>query len=181
MKFTMQFATLLILTGCVVVLSQDSAAPVGPDPHELPVPRIQTAMGRLPGVAALPDRPEMPDVMIMNDGTRVTTRRQWEKRRQEMTRILQYYAVGQMPPPPGNVKGQEVKSETVLGGEVKYRLVHLTFGPAEKLELNIGIFTPMRGGPFPAIILQSATPPGAPVLPRLPQGPNQGRGEDVCF
>src|ERR1043165_8929370 len=86
-----------------------------------------------------------------------------------------------MPPAPGNVKGREVKSETVLDGKVKYRLVHLTFGPDEKLSLDIGVFTPATGGPFPAIISQSGTPPGATALPRLPQGPNQGRGEDVLL
>jgi len=143
--------------------------------------RIKAPMGTLPGVDQLPVRPEMPDVMIMNDGTKVATRRQWEERRGEMKRILAYYAVGQMPPPPGNVKGKEVYSERVLDGAVKYRLVHLTFGPAEKLSLDIGIFAPASGGPFPAIILQSGTPPGGTVLPRLPQGPNQGRGEDVLL
>jgi hypothetical protein len=59
--------------------------------------------------------------------------------------------------------------------------VHLTFGPDRKLFLNIGIFTPVAGGPFPAIISQAGTPPGSPSLPRLPQGPNQGRGEDVLM
>ncbi len=138
-------------------------------------------MGTLPGVTKLPVRNAMPEVMVMNDGTRVTTPRQWEKRREEMKRILAYYAVGQMPPPPGNVKGKEVKAETVLDRTVKYRLVHLTFGPADRLGLDIGVFTPAHGGPFPAIILQSGTPPGGTVLPRLPQGPNQGRGEDVLL
>ena len=158
-----------------------AGAQEGPDPREIPVPRIKTPMGALPGVAELPVRKEMPDVMVMKDGTRVTTRAQWAKRREEMKRILEYYAVGQMPPAPGNVKGQELQSETVLDGTVKYRLVHLTFGPEEKLFLNVGIFTPAKGGPFPAIILQGGTPPGAPALPRLPQGPNQGRGQDVLM
>jgi hypothetical protein len=179
---------LLTVAGCLALLTwresaraQEAAPASGPDPREIPLPRIATPMGSLPGVDALPVRQEMPDVMVMNDGTRVTTRRQWERRRAEMRRILEYYAVGQMPPAPGNVKGQEIKSETVLDGRVKYRLVHLTFGPAEKLGLDIGIFSPANGGPFPAIILQSATPPGATALPRQPQGPNQGRGEDVLL
>jgi hypothetical protein len=86
-----------------------------------------------------------------------------------------------MPPPPGNVKGRELKSEMVLDGTVRYRLVHLTFGPSEKLALDIGVFTPAQGGPFPAIILQGGPSPGAAVLPRLPQGPNQGRGQDVLL
>jgi hypothetical protein len=136
----------------------------------------------MPGVDKLPNHPDMPDVLTMNSGQKVTTAAQWKRRREEMKRILEYYAVGQAPPPPRNVKGKEIKSETVTDGTVKYRLVHLTFGPAEKLGLDIGIFTPITGGPFPAIILQSyATTPGGVVLPRLPPGPNQGRGQDVLL
>ncbi len=162
--------------------AQLSNTVAGPDPKEIPIPPIRTAMKPLPGVNELPVRAEMPDVLTMNDGTKVTTVKQWEKRREEMKRILEYYAVGQMPPPPGNVRGQEIKSEMVLDGKVKYRLVRLTFGPQRKLELNIGIFTPTNGpGPFPAISSQGGTPPGAPLLPRLPQGPNQGRGQDVLL
>ncbi len=127
----------------------------------------------------------MPDVLVMEDGTRVTTKQQWTKRRAEMRRILSYYAVGQMPPPPGNVKGREVSSEMVpIGenaGQVRYRQVRLTFGPNSALGLDIGIFTPLSGGPFPTIILQTGSVPGAPVLPRLPQGANQGRGQDVLL
>jgi hypothetical protein len=173
------------LSACLLLLvaarAQDGAAPSGPDPREIPIPRIDTKLGKLPGVEALPVRKDLPDVMILNNGTKVTSQAQWQKRREEMKRTLAYYAVGQMPPAPGNVKGRETKSETVLDGRVKYRLVHLTFGPAEKLGLDIGIFTPVSGGPFPAIILQSGAVPGATPLPRLPPGPNQGRGEDVLL
>jgi hypothetical protein len=161
--------------------AQETGPAIGPDPREIPLPRIKTSLGILPGVRELPIRKEMPDVMVMNNSQKVASQRQWQKRREEMKRILEYYAVGQMPPPPGNVKGKEIQSETVLDGKVKYRLVHLTFGPAKKLGLDIGVFTPVEGGPFPTIILQSGTPPGAIALPRLPQGPNQGRGEDVLL
>jgi hypothetical protein len=180
-RYAMKLSCVLFALAGSAVLAQDAAAPAGPDPREIPLPRIETPIGVLPGVKDLPVRKELPDVMVMNDGKKVTTRAQWEKRRQEIKKILAYYAVGQAPPAPGNVKGREVQSETVLEGTVNYRLVHLTFGPQEKLSLNIGIFTPASGGPFPAIILQGGTPPGAPALPRLPQGPNQGRGEDVLM
>jgi hypothetical protein len=135
----------------------------------------------MPGVDALPVRQDLPDVMLVNDGTRVTTRQQWAKRRVEMRRTLAYYAVGQAPPPPGNVRAEVVKTESVLDGSVQYRLLHLTFGPDHKLSLNVGLFTAIKGGRFPAIILQSVTPPDATPLPRQPQGPNQGRGEDVML
>jgi hypothetical protein len=173
-----QLAVLLLLGGAA--LAQTSAT-TGPDPAEIPVPAIRTNAGGMPGVEALPVRNAMPDVLVMNDGTAVTTPKQWQKRRQEMRQILRYYAVGQMPPAPGNVKGMQAGSELVLDGTVKYRRVHLTFGPGRKLALDIGIFTPVAGSRFPAIILQSGSVPGAPVLARLPQGANQGRGQDVLL
>ena len=174
----MRFPIACALLSCLVASAQVADAP---DPREIPVPRIKTPLGTLPGVSELPVRKELPDVLTMNDGTKITNRRQWEKRREEMKRILSYYAIGQMPPAPGNVKGREVKSENVLDGTVRYRLVHLTFGPQEQLGLDIGVFTPLKGGPFPTIILQGGTPPGGTVLPHLPQGPNQGKGQDVLM
>ncbi len=161
--------------------AQTNAPASGPGPGEIPLPSINIPMGTLPGVNDLPVRAELPDPLVMNDGTKVTTPEQWKKRREEIKRTLEYYAIGQMPPPPGNVKGVEVTNETVLDARVQYRLVHLTFGPGEKLSLDIGIFTPAEGGPFPAIILQSGSPPHARVLPRLPQGPTQGKGQDVLL
>ena len=188
MRWRMGFCILLVLAGGMglrelagVMHAQQAGPMAGPDPREIPVPRIITPMGTLPGVRELPLRKDLPDVMVKDDGTRVTRREQWRTRREEMKRILEYYAVGQMPPPPGNVTGKEVRSESVLDGRVRYRLVHLTFGPEAKLDLNIGVFVPLEGGPFPAIILHGGTPPGAPELPRLPMGPNQGRGEDVLL
>jgi len=146
---------------------------------EIPVPPSATRLGTLPGVDALPARPALPDVLVMNDGRPVTSAKQWPARRQEMRRILSYYAVGLAPPAPGNVKGRQIQSERVLDGTVSYRLVRLEFGPKSGLGLDIGVFTPVTGGPFPAVILQGGTPPGGTALPRLPQGPNQGRGENV--
>jgi hypothetical protein len=184
----------LAFAGAVIALSGDAADPPaspratpapssndGPDPREIPVPPIKTRIGNLPGVKELPTQIELPDVMRMNNGQRVTTTNQWKKRREELKNVLEYYAVGQMPPKPGNVKGRELESRWVLDGKVKYRLVQLTFGPKRKLELNIGIFTPAEGGPFPTVISLGGTPPGAPSLPRLPNGPNQGRGQDVLL
>jgi hypothetical protein len=147
------------------------------------VPPIKTGRGQFPGVNELPVHAELPDPLVMNDGVKVTTTEQWKKRREEIKHTLEYYAIGKMPPPPGNVKGFEVTNEIVLDGTVKYRLVHLTFGPQDALALDIGIFTPITGGLFPAIISQLvfSSPPGAVPLPRLPPGPTQGKGQDVLL
>ena len=124
----------------------------------------------LPDVKDLPDHPEMPDAMVMYDGTRVTTPAQWQQRREEMKQILEYYELGHSPPPPGNVTGHDIKSATVLDGAAKYRLVHLSFGPDEKLGYDIAIFTPTSSdGPFPTIINPSFFgTPGAPAAASVP-------------
>jgi hypothetical protein len=152
-----------------------------PDPNETTLPVIKTDMKPLPGVDQLPTRAEMPDVMTLNNGQKVKTAKQWEQRKAEMVKTLDWYAVGEAPPPPGNVKGTEVHSELVLDGKYKYRLVHLTFGPESKLSLDIGIWAPVDNNHVPTLISPSGTPPGATALPRLAQGANQGRNEDVLL
>jgi hypothetical protein len=108
--------------------------------------------GSFPEPQNLPVQKGLPDVFTMNDGTRVTTPAQWSKRREEMKAILEHYELGHAPPPPGNVSGQDIKSYAVLAGAANYRLVHLKFGPGEKLGFDIAIFTPTNAGPFPTII-----------------------------
>jgi hypothetical protein len=146
---------------------------------EIPVPPIVAPAQGLPGPDQLPIRTELPPVLVTNDGHLIANAAAWRERRTEIRRTLEYYATGQMPPAPGNVTGRAVTTEVVADGRVTYRLVHLTFGPEASLGLDIGVFTPSEGGPFPAIILQSGPPPGATLLPRLPPGPNQGKGVNV--
>jgi hypothetical protein len=129
---TSVFALVLLVSLVLAVQftdAQDTRVAVGPDPREIPVPPIKTAMKPLPGVDTLPAIKGTPDVLLMNNGTKVTSRAQWRKRHEEMKRILEYYFVGLAPPLPGNVVGREINSQLLLGGKVKYRLVHLTFGP----------------------------------------------------
>ena len=105
-----------------------------------------------PEVKDLPVRKEMPDPLTMRDGTKVTTAAHWSQRRDEMKAILEHYELGHAPPPPGNVSGADIQSRFVLDGAAKFRLVHLKFGPGEKLGFDIAIFTPPNGGPFPTVI-----------------------------
>jgi hypothetical protein len=152
-----------------------------PDPREIPLPVIKTNLPSLPGVDQLPVRKEMPDPLVMNDGTKVTTPEQMKARQKEIREVLEYYHVGRMPPPPGNVKGTEVKSEIVMDGKVKYRLIHLTFGPEGKLSLDVGIFTPVSDKPVPAVLSFGGRAPGAAELPSVGQGATAGGGIDILL
>ncbi len=181
----------LVFAGAVIspLGAQDESEPAParrlpdrPDPREIPLPRIVTAFPSMPGVDQLPVRKEMPDALTMNDGTQVTTVAQFKQRQEEIRQTLEYYYVGHMPPPPGNVKGVETRSELVMGGKVRYRLVHLTFGPGEKLSLDVGILTPVGIAPMPVVIRPDAPePPGGPRLPRLARGPTANTGTDILL
>jgi hypothetical protein len=173
--------TFTCFTGVILAQAPPSTLLSRPDPNEIPLPIIKTSMPDMPGVEQLPNRPGMPDIMTMSNGQKVKTVRQWNERREEMKHILDYYAVGQAPPPPGNTKGKEISSQILANGKIKYRLVHLTFGPNESLSLDVGIFTPTEGGPFPTVISPSGSPPGATPLPLQPQGVNQGTGGDALL
>jgi hypothetical protein len=116
------------------------------------VPAINAAPDTFPDVKDLPVQTNLPDVMTMLDGSKVTTSVQWRARREEMKAILEHYELGHAPPPPGNISGQEIQSRTVLDGAANFRLVHLKFGPNAKLGFDIAIFMPAKDGPFPTII-----------------------------
>ncbi len=98
----------------------------------------------------------MPDPLLTEDGHKVTTPAQWPRRREEMKRLMEEYVYGHMPPPPGNVTGREVRTNSLADGTVSYRLVHLTFGAGDKLGFDIGIFAPQPTNnlkpPYPAIL-----------------------------
>lgn len=112
-------------------------------------------------VKDLPIIKEMPDPLTMKDGTKVTTPEQWKARRKEMIEILEDYEYGHMPPAPGNVKASTVtasKRVSVSSGlEADYRMLHLTFGPGDKLGFDLGVFTPVKGAQAPFPILVSLT------------------------
>jgi hypothetical protein len=135
----------------------------------------------LPNVGSLPTRKEMPDPMVLSDGTKVTTPVQWAARRTEIKRILEYYSIGTMPPPPGNVKGRDLKIQIAADGKAKFRLVHLSFGPDERLGFNIAILTPLEATePFPTFVNLSFDPtPGMPYAPTHSNPMRPARSLDV--
>ncbi len=80
--------------------------------------------------------------MTMADAApKVMTPEQWQsKRRDEMKEILEHYELGHAPPPPGNVRGEDLLSHAVLDGAANFRLAHLEFGPAAEAWVLISPF-----------------------------------------
>src|SRR4051812_31742183 len=82
-----------------------------------------------PPVDQLPARPELPDPLIMLDGTKVTTKEQWEtKRKPELKSLFQHYMYGRLPPTPTRQSYSELfRDEKALGGKATLSEVKITF------------------------------------------------------
>ena len=62
-----------------------------------------------PDPAALPSRPELPDPLVMLDGTRITTASDWNaKRKPELKALFQHYMYGYLPPKPAKWEVEKV-------------------------------------------------------------------------
>ncbi len=123
-------------------------------------PTAFPAPGDLPATAGLPD------LLRNDDGSPVITPAQWTARRERMKAVIEHYELGHAPPPPGNVRGEVVRQESVLAGKATYRLVNLTFGPGGSLRLQVALFLPGDGdGIYPTIVHPqfTRTPGGYPT------------------
>jgi hypothetical protein len=94
----------------------------------------------------------LPDPFLLNGGTRVATRADWMKRREEIKELLFQYQYGHMAPPPGNVKGSEISAQQVEGLGASERQILLSMGPAQKLTFRLILTVPSGDGPFPVIV-----------------------------
>ena len=95
----------------------------------------------------------LPNPLVMNDGTPVTTPERWQQRRAEIIDLLLTYEYGHMPPPPGTVpSGEETVEHIDDAGAELYRAT-LLLGPNHEVPLHIGMYIPTgRSGPFPVVL-----------------------------
>ncbi|MGN6553239.1 MAG: alpha/beta hydrolase family protein [Verrucomicrobiota bacterium] len=116
---------------------------------------------RFPTLNELPVRVAMPDPLVNDAGSKVETLEQWNRRREEMKRTFEYYAIGKIPPPPGNVRGRTVTSRKILNGHATCQWVRLTFGPNAKLELDLAVLIPAETeatqAQYPVVVQPSFT------------------------
>ncbi|HJZ53477.1 MAG TPA: acetylxylan esterase [Gemmataceae bacterium] len=92
----------------------------------------------------LPPRPGLPDPTVMLDGTKVTTREQWEaKCRPELKALFEHYMYGKYPARPEKVTAKVLfEDPKALGGKGTLREVELTFGPPEWPKIYLLVAVP---------------------------------------
>lgn len=99
--------------------------------------------GDFPPVDVLPAVQELPDPLVMFDGSRVTTARQWrEQRRPELIRLFQHYMYGTTPPAPDDVQAIETSTTTCLNGQATMRQITVTFGSQDVPKIHLLLITP---------------------------------------
>ena len=91
-----------------------------------------------PAPKDLPSRAELPDPLVMLDGTRVTTKEQWtEKRRPELKALFQHYMYGTIPPT-GAVRAKTLHEDTkAFGGKATLREVSLSALPGHDFRVLV--------------------------------------------
>lgn len=116
----------------------------------------------------LPPIRELPDLFTFNDGSKVSSKQDWPRRREELKNLVQTYEYGHLPPAaPVSVSEQPWKAagDDGLKGEAKRKtdavplpagatetqLVMKT-GPDGKLSIPFIVTRPAGKGPFPVII-----------------------------
>lgn len=105
-----------------------------------------------PAVENLPSIPTLPDVMVMNNGKRVTTEEEWALRRKEIKDLLLHYEYGHMPPAPKNLAAEELYSKTIYKGAATEKLIQLSMGTNHSLRIQLFLRIPKGKAPFPVIL-----------------------------
>ena len=110
------------------------------------------ARSAFPDVDQLPDRPGMPDPLVMLDGTPVKTADQWrEQRRPELIALFEWYMYGSSMPAP-EISVQVEKTTDVLDGKAKMKQVAIRFGPPGRQReggINLLVFAPTKRAAAP--------------------------------
>ncbi len=102
-----------------------------------------TIKAAFPEVAKLPARPELPDPLVLLDGSRVTTAEQWTKQRvPELKALFQHYMYGYFPRPAQISAKVERVDAKALGGKATLKEVTISFGPAGTPPIHLLLVVP---------------------------------------
>jgi len=97
-----------------------------------------------PKAAALPAQPQLPDPLMMLDGKRVASEKEWTNvRRPELQALFQHYMYGAIPPAPARVQVQVIgQYADFLGGKAKLKLLSLVTGPTNAPRIDLMLVVP---------------------------------------
>lgn len=105
-----------------------------------------------PDFDKLSARKEMPDPLVMLDGTKVTSKEQWMKeRRPELKKLFEHYMYGKFPAPVKVEAKVEHTDPKALGGKATLKDITLTLGGKHQVHLLL-VVPNERRGPAPVFV-----------------------------
>ena len=107
----------------------------------------------LPEPSELPSSKQLPDPLVCLDGTKVTSREQWEARRKpELKRLFQHYMYGYFPEPQKIAASVERERKDYFGGKATKKEVTIRFGPEGTPPISLLVVTPNNAKPAPVFV-----------------------------
>src|SRR5687767_12375090 len=109
---------------------------------------------KFPPVSQLPIQNDFPDALVMFDGSPVTTKKDWlKKRKPELKALFQHYEYGFFPPAEKIRTKVEYTNKNFLDGKATLRLVTISFGPEDAPDINLMVVLPnQRRKPTPVFL-----------------------------
>ncbi len=135
-----------VLLAALALASLLTACKEKRSPSSAPGPRPPAS----PAAVATKPPPSLPDPFLLNDGSRVSDRAGWVKRRGEIVALLLRDQYGQAPAAPASLPHKELSREDLFDGQAVRRRLRLDLGKGASMQL--GITAPAEGGPYPAIV-----------------------------
>ena len=106
--------------------------------------KIAIALGILATFTGVGMALDLPDPLVTQDGTRITTPKDWEqKRRPELKRLFQEQMYGQIPPKPKKIDFTvQSEHDDFLGGKAVLKNVTISFGAPEAPKIDLLVISP---------------------------------------
>ena len=99
-------------------------------------------------------RADLPPLLEFNDGSVVQTRAQLERRKKEVSELLQRYFIGTFPDKaPALLSAKVLQERRGEDGSLRRR-VQLTFDTPKKAAFEVRVWVPKGEGPFPILLTQ---------------------------
>lgn len=114
-----------------------------------------TRAADFPDPDKLPSRADFPDPLVMLDGTKVTTKEQWEKkRRPELKALFEHYMYGKRPTDGGKVAVKVLHEDgKAFGGKATLKELALSVAPRGAPPVRLLLVVPNdRKGPAPTFV-----------------------------
>jgi hypothetical protein len=107
-----------------------------------------------PSVDQLKPHPNLPDPLVMQGGTKVATKEDWEsKRKPELKALFQHYMYGRLPPKPARQEFLVSEPRECLGGKAELRDVTIvSIEPKTDHPIHVILITP-KGAKSPPVFV----------------------------